>query len=191
MTRGGLNALPFIVESKTAQMAKDLKALKEKLKKVEDFFQKLPAHIVSKYRLFVNNNFKQEGFEDDTLEKWPLRSKQDKNEKKRGKRNLLVKSGALRRSIEVKILKEAAGSVVVVSSDMPYAKIHNEGLQVSYTAKVKAHNRVSSKGKSYKVSAHSRKVNFKMPKRQFMGLSSAFDKELIDFVEKSVENILK
>lgn len=172
-------------------MAKKLDDLKDDLKKLEDFFSKLPAHIVSKYRQFVNNNFKKESFEDQTVEKWPARAKSDKNEKKRGKRNLLVKSGALRRSIEVKIVKEAAGWVIIASSDMPYAKIHNEGLQASYTAKVKAHNRVSSKGKGYKVSAHSRKVNFKMPKRQFMGVSAAFDSELMDFVEKSVENILK
>lgn len=124
---------------------------------------------------FFKDSFRRQGFIKDTsLERWDPRKV---NPKKGGKRNILVKSGALRRS--VRIIRSGPG-YVVVGSDLPYAKIHNEGGTIRGTFRVRQYNRKSFtrtwKGKRQKVKAstvsnHTRKVNTEIPQRQFIGLS--------------------
>jgi phage gpG-like protein len=74
--------------------------------------------------LVVNDalkNFKDEAFEG---QKWKPRKDGSSTGDRGGRRNLLVKSGKLRRSIRV---TKATANSVSVGSDVPYAKIHNEG----------------------------------------------------------------
>jgi phage gpG-like protein len=66
-------------------------------------------------------NFKDEAFEG---QKWKPRKDGSSAGERTRRRNLLVQSGKLRRSIRVvKVSKNS----VTVGSDVPYAKIHNEG----------------------------------------------------------------
>ncbi len=65
------------------------------------------------------DNFRQGGFLNDYLEKWEPRKEADPG------RAILVKSGRLKRSI----VAEPGSNFkrITVSSDVPYAKRHNEG----------------------------------------------------------------
>jgi phage gpG-like protein len=76
------------------------------------------------------------------------------------KGSLLMVTGTMRRSIKASI----ADSGVRFTSSVPYAAVHNEGLQGSVM--VKAHKRTRG-DKTYNVRAHTRRV--KMPRRQFVG----------------------
>ena len=93
---------------------------------------------------FFVNSWRLQGFEDKTVEKWKKRKKTER--KGRGKyaksedgkrdkgsvrsvrsgRAILVQSGDLRRSIIRKPVNKSNLSVKI-STDLPYAKVHNEG----------------------------------------------------------------
>jgi phage gpG-like protein len=134
-------------------------------------------------------SFREGGFADTPSTKWKTRSKPDKNKKTRA---VLVKSGDLRRSLQAKV---TAPRTITLSSDVPYAEVHNEGGAINATQSVKAHTRTRVKqsqgikshtatrnGKSYTVNrkvklytlttyavkAHTRSINTTMPQRQFM-----------------------
>ena len=64
-------------------------------------------------------NFRKQGFEDETVIPWQPRKKRE-----RAGRGILIKSGRLRRSISFR--KKGKWSVVI-GTDVPYAKVHNEG----------------------------------------------------------------
>jgi len=103
---------------------------------------------------FVDDNFRMQGYEGNT---W-----------KPSTGTILVKTGRLRRGFQSFL----SPGEVLLRNDVPYARIHNEGL--SGTSQVRAHIRSKQKavgrglrqitGKQ-EVRAHSR--NFNMPKRQF------------------------
>lgn len=126
---------------------------------------------------FINGNFRAQGFQGQTFEKW-----------QKSKGTTLVKTGALRAA---NTYSTQPGQTTIKNS-MPYAKIHNEGFDG--TVEVKAHSRnkyakskvgtgrftkkgkermqtVTTKTGSMQVKAHSRKM--KMPKRQFMPTSQS------------------
>lgn len=93
-------------------------------------------------KTFFYDNFRKQGFDDKTVTKWTPRKKADK----RAGRAILVKSGDLRRSIRFDTVNKNNLSVRI-ASDLPYAKIHNDGLMGNAWGK----------------------APFKMPKRQFIG----------------------
>jgi phage gpG-like protein len=74
------------------------------------------------------------------------------------------------------------------TSDLAYAQIHNEGGTVSAKASVKTHSRTSRTGKSHKVKAHNRNVNFKMPQRQFMGESKELERQIVQMIDEKLSN---
>ena len=93
-------------------------------------------------KTFFYDNFRKQGFDDKTLTKWAARKRDDK----RAGRAILVKSGDLRRSIRFDNVNKNNLSVRI-ATDLPYAKIHNDGLMGNAWGK----------------------VPFKMPKRQYIG----------------------
>jgi len=104
-------------------------------------------------------SFRDGGFTDTTLRPWTPRkrpSRADKNARGRS-RAILVQSGALRRSI---VKTRLNGFKYKITSDLPYSAIHNEGLP----------------GLAWG------KHTFKMPKRQFIGVSRVLrDKHIKTF----------
>lgn len=72
---------------------------------------------------FHAENFRNEGFTDVALQKWPARKKPDRNAAKRA---LLVKSGALRRHATKGTVR---GKQVDFDLPLAYARRHNEGLK--------------------------------------------------------------
>jgi phage gpG-like protein len=73
---------------------------------------------------FFVNSWRLQGFDDRSVQKWTPRKKQDK---KRAGRAILVDSGDLRRSIIREPVNKSQLSVKI-STDLPYAKVHNEGV---------------------------------------------------------------
>jgi phage gpG-like protein len=167
------------------------------------------------------NSFRLQGFEDKTVEKWKPRKK--KEAKGRGSkksaaeagtvrsvkagRAILVKSGDLRRSIRRESINKASLKVVI-GTDVPYAKIHNEGFRG--TEYVKPHRRFVDQGdkmgtgvfsvKTRKekmatvkikqdVKGYSRKMN--MPKRQFIGGSYVLNTKVKKTITKSLDRLFK
>lgn len=73
---------------------------------------------------FFVNSFRLQGFEDKSVEKWKPRKTQTKRNIGRA---ILVQSGDLRRSIIRQPVNKANLSVKI-STDLVYAKVHNEGI---------------------------------------------------------------
>ena len=92
--------------------------------------------------------------------------KRKSNNKGKG-RSILVKSGALRNSIQV--LRTRFEAIVVGSTGLVYARIHNFGLM----------------GKAFG------KHSFKMPKREYIGKSTELEKVIKTKIERELNLIFK
>lgn len=134
---------------------------------------------------FALDNFRQQGFLGNSLEKWRARKDPTKwkMKVKRPGRSLLVDSGRLRRSIRI---MRVNWDEVIVGSDVPYARAHNEGVRLgemqqvkSFTRKVntivkvqsiKTHRTSTIKTQSgtVQVKAFTRKINQNIPARTFL-----------------------
>ncbi|WP_299460594.1 phage virion morphogenesis protein [uncultured Microscilla sp.] len=145
---------------------------------------------------FYKDRFVRGGWiESNSFQKWRPRKRRDRNEKRRGKRAVLVQSGRLKRSIRV--LKKTSNSVIV-GTDVEYARMHNEGFSGSVSQNVSAHHRKrhkrrnrKKKGKhivrEHKVKGFNRTIKQNIPKRQFLGKSEFLNKR----IEKQLEYMLK
>lgn len=106
------------------------------------------------------NSFREQGFTDEAFTAWKPRKRTERS--RLGKRAILVKSGRLRRSLR----SRRKGSLsVVISTDVPYAQVHNDGLR-------------SGRGKG-----------FKMPKRQFIGYSGKMNRKIIAKFDAQLKRI--
>lgn len=132
---------------------------------------------------FFKENFRRQGFVDTSLQKWQARRRKDAAKNRRA---ILVKTGRLRRSIRI---TASSHQSVRIGTDVPYAKIHNEGGTINQTVKVRSHKRRTRKG-STTVKGHSRKVNTKIPKRQFAGNSAGLNKRIQRQTIQRLRNIL-
>ena len=100
----------------------NLNKLASKVKTAE---QKAIVIIGNEARNFFVENFRKQGFDDRTVEKWQPRKRSDK---KPG-RAILVKSGDLPRSI-IRRPPNKANLIVKITSDLKYARRHNEGIKM-------------------------------------------------------------
>jgi phage gpG-like protein len=112
---------------------------------------------------FALDNFKRQGFMGNTFMPWQSRKVGWKKDKRKG-RSLLVDTGRLKRSIRITKLNKDS---VTIGSDVKYAKAHNEGASITVVQSVKGFTRKNGSN----VKAHSRRVNIRIPKRQFIGNS--------------------
>lgn len=170
--------------------------LKEKLQKMEAFKSTFPVEAGN---IAVNHfvkSFRDQGFTDTSRMQWkPRKGGKDPN------RAILVKSGALRRSI-----KRGATSwnrTVIASVGVDYAKIHNEGGVISQKARSGSVNFSRADNGGIRFTKNKRKGvvassrysigarSFKMPKRQFMGSSYVMDKVIVDRMRARVDKIMK
>lgn len=172
-------------------------------------------------RVFFIDNFRKQGFDDKTVQKWKKRqvserkgrgSKKSASELEtvrsvKAGRAILVKTGDLRRSI-IRNPANRAALTVKISTDLAYAKIHNNGGNV--VQYVKPHRRFVDQGdtmgtgvfniKSRKekqakvkvkqdVKGFSRKV--RMPKRQFIGDSYNLNEKVKAVIVKRLDKVFK
>jgi phage gpG-like protein len=145
----------------------------------------------------MQRNFRQQGWTPGKITiPWTPR----KGKEKGRRRAILVKSGALRRSIRV--LDKGLG-YVKIGTNMPYSKIHNEGGVIQTTQSVgehtrRAHTRKRGRGRGSRISvpeakvkAHTRKVNTRIPKRQFVGPSSEVLRQTNEWLKTEIDKMVK
>ncbi len=85
----------------------------------------LPAKLGNIALKFFQDNFRREGFLDNSLTRWQRRKRETR--RSRGKK-ILQNTGRLRRSI--KRLSTTFGRIAIGTRGVPYAEVHNEGLGV-------------------------------------------------------------
>jgi phage gpG-like protein len=144
--------------------------LKGAEKKARKALENAVVEIGNTAKNFFVENFRKQGFDDKTVEKWEARKKKTYRTKS-GKvvddttRAILVKTGDLRRSI-IRVPNRSALNVKI-QTDLPYAKVHNEGLM----------------GKAFG------KHPFKMPKRQFIGDSYNLNEKVKAVIVKRLDKV--
>lgn len=112
-----------------------------------------------------------------------------KNKKREPKRGTLLKRSPGGLMSTIKPAEVSAGRIVISAGGAraPYARVHNEGLRVRAVQYVRPHTNSNfmGKGKRVQVQAHSRRLDFKMPKRQFMGHSAILNKRIIQRIKQA------
>lgn len=158
--------------------------------------QVIPQRAATLAVNFSKERFRTQSWVDTTTQPWKNRKPMRWGRAERAGRGLLVDSGRLKRSIR-KILVSA--EVVIIGTDVPYARVHNDGFHGKITQKVASHKRNLSKfgvirGKENKrstrvdfgrvkrgettVSTYTRTIRQNIPKRQFIGTSAVLDTQL-------------
>ena len=140
------------------------KAMKEDARGVVKQFVGIMKQIGNIAINEAKTNFRRQGFMDRSVKRWDGRKRKDKNPKIRA---ILVKSGALRRSI--RRISVSNKRVTIGSKGKPavYAGVHNHGLK-------------AGRGKG-----------FTMPKRQFLGPSHTTDKRIVNLIKKKIKKGFK
>jgi phage gpG-like protein len=144
---------------------------------------------------FYKDRFRFQAWQDQTREAWPERKRKDKNRKRR---NLLVKTGRLRRSIRV---VSKGRNHVFVGTDVPYAQAHNEGFKGKVNQNVsghkvkehkrRSHTRDGRRVKAQVVQSHrkgsfTRTIDQNIQKRQFMGESTFLNRRMERVLEHEI-----
>lgn len=136
---------------------------------------------------FTKERFRRKDWHNQVHEPWKPRKRADRG-------SLMVRTGRLKRSIRKLVQGDA---YVVIGTDVPYARIHNEGGKTKKNVYVRAHTRQRKPGKTrpgasgiINVKSHSRKMNLTLPQRQFLGKSRALELRLQLRLKKSVEGVL-
>ena len=140
----------------------------------------LPVKIAAEAELFFTDSFRAQGFTDKMLRPWKP-TKKGKKSTLGHSAGILIRSGALKRS--VRTVKQREGIVHIAAGDqhVPYAKIHNEGF--NGIEAVKSFRRRSHKGGTT-VRSHSRHMN--MPQRQFMGESQMLNTNIDRIIVREI-----
>lgn len=163
-------------------------------KKIKAALSKAPRALGSIAVSFFKQSFIKQGFTDESLKSWQPRT----NGKDSG-RAILVKSGRLRNSIRV---IRADTSVIIIGTDVPYAKIHNRGYvggvtvkahHRTKTSKVLVYNIISKRGRTVKTDTGRSQIQsftrrIRMPKRQFMGNSAQLNKLITQWFVIQLKN---
>lgn len=140
-------------------------------------------------------NFSKERF---IKKNWLDKTGVDWKKTKKRKGSTLIKSGRLKRSIR-KI--HVGANYVIIGTDVPYARIHNDGGTIEGTAQVRTHQRRAHTRKAYKrskkrikagkvractVKSHTRKYKRTFIQRQFIGQSQYLTNQLSDMINSEI-----
>ncbi len=136
-------------------------SINRKIRNLKDAKRNIPVLVSNNSKNFFLQSFRNQGFTDNSLEKW---QKRDNRSRRNSGRAILVDTGALRRSIKV---SQSSFNKIVITSNLPYAAVHNYGLKAG------------------------RGRGFKMPKRKFMGNSKKLNQQNIDIIKSELTKIFK
>ncbi|MDO6808096.1 phage virion morphogenesis protein [Zobellia galactanivorans] len=94
--------------------------------------------------------------------------------KTKGRGRILTREGKLVNSIRPSLVSVEKVTISAGNSNVPYARVHNEGLHIKGVRKIRGYTNKNfmGKGKPKKIRAHSRSVDYTMPQRQYMGRSA-------------------
>jgi phage gpG-like protein len=144
-------------------------------------------------------SFRKGGFADDSS-KWAGRRNPEKG------KAVLVQSGDLRRSISA---KQSGPRSITISSDVPYAEIHNEGGTIIQTPTFKQRMFFSAKsdearkkgnkaaGNKWAAMSRAKQLTINIPQRQFMPIQgqnqigTALEKKIYDIVKKNLDDAVQ
>jgi phage gpG-like protein len=132
---------------------------------------------------WFDDSFQNQGFTDGSFVAWEKRKEPDH----RVGGAILENTTYLRKSLEV--MSEDNDSTEF-GTTVPYAGLHNNGGRLRVIQYVRAHTR-TRKGKREQVQAHSRKIDTKFPKRQFIGHSEKMMSEMDLWLVKEIEKRFK
>lgn len=159
--------------------------------------KRLPREVGQIAVNFTKDNFKRGAFSGERA--WPPRKPQPGRKERKGRRALLVKTGALRRSIRV---LKVGRNYVEIGSKLDYARIHNEGGTVTQTIKITPkmrkffwamyyQNGKDEKWKAMALKKGSIRRTVSIPQRKFLGRSRRMDALIEQHIRKSLIQILK
>jgi hypothetical protein len=143
----------------------DRRFMERKIKNLRKSFPEMLEDMSVRAENHFADSFRNEGFTDDTLQKWPKRKSLGRYDDaaRSNRRALLVKTGKMRNATRVR--KLASRKEVRVFNDaksakgFPYPKVHNEGLG-------------------------------NMPKRQFIGNSRQLNRKIKKDIVKTIKRAL-
>ncbi len=157
--------------------APDFLAIAESMKKDVRLFAK-------QYCLqWFDDSFQNQGFTDASFKAWDKRKSPDR----RPGGGILMDTLFLRKSL--KVLGETKRSIEF-GTHVSYAGLHNNGERMRAIQYVRAHHRTRN-GKREQVKAHTRKIDTKYPKRQFIGESQLMMKGLDQWLLNEVQKRFK
>lgn len=144
------------------EFEKHLRQHKEQLGRL--ITRTLPVKAGTEAVNHFRDNFRKEGFVDDTLRAWkPSKRKSNPKHPDQAYNTLMSRRNNLYKSIR----KETAPGKVTVYTNVPYAAAHNEGTDRA--------------GKNHRV---------RIPKRQFMGHSKQLDDKVRRMIDAEVRKII-
>lgn len=174
------------------------------LKKLEQAIERAKPRLVHALGVealkFADDNFAKQGFMGTVFTAWPGRKKKEKG----ALRKILVKTGTLRRSLR----QEDSLNHTTITTDIPYAQTHNEGLSINIPGREQILNfdktpkngkwrfgKVQTENQQRKIKQIRRATisgyTVKMPKRQFIGtspiLSARCRKELKRILKEEIK----
>ena len=174
----------------------DVREFVEKMEKLSDAYDKIPTLVATTAVNFSKERFVRQNWFDKKEVPWKQRRVRRAGGRRRSQ-TLLVDSGRLKRSIrKISVTKNK----IIIGTDVPYAAIHNEGGTVSENVTVRTHTRRTHTRKrsgrkeivkSHIVNAHSRRMNLRIPKRQFIGNSAELTRRIEVLVTDIFHNALK
>jgi phage gpG-like protein len=150
--------------------------------------------------VFIDDNFRKQGFQGDTFEPWtPRQSSKDPQ------RPILIGKGTahLRRS---PFISYSDAEIVIITSSLPYSRIHNEGGEIAHPEHSAILNFTGQEGKlklgKVRTIGQQRKIKEirratvgahtgVMPKRQFMGPSPVLTARLKEMIGKELPATFK
>jgi phage gpG-like protein len=164
-------------------MASEILGYLQMMDRLSVVYGRLPTMAATVAVNFTKERFRAGNWVNYSTDPWKKR-KPSKRKSRSDSRAILVKSARLMRSIR----KISANSErAIVGTDVPYARIHNDGGHIKVNANVKQYSRKSFSRKragrtetveAATVKAHRRKVNIRMPQRRFLGASAVLDKRI-------------
>lgn len=175
------------------------KIIDEKARELQQELNKLPVAAKDIGLQFFKSRFVEQGWRDKGFEKWKPRKKTAKRNEGRA---ILIDTGRLRNSIAARIEEDK----IIFGTDVPYAKIHNEGGVIHHPAgerklTFKKYSRGKFAGKTLFAkndlkADFGKKVNVSgydihMPQREFIGESAYLNDLLVKKIENVIKNVFK
>lgn len=185
-------------------------SLKQVLRNVETLKRTLPVKLGNVTQRFFVDSFKKQGWDGPTgntpgglassgiFQPWKERKKKEARA-----RNILVKSGRLRRAVADSVRRNTWPTVMLMV-DIPYAEIHNDGGTIRMPAREQVQSLKRSKGvlklartrteKQREKVVAQRKVkipayNINIPQRRYMGDSPTLRKLQIKLIETEIDKV--
>lgn len=111
---------------------------------------------------------------------WQPLSPSYASRKTRGRGRILTATGLLQNSIRPTAITTRRVVISAGTNQTPYARAHNEGLRITGIQSVKAYTNTNfmGKGKKVEIPAHQRRVDYQLPKRQFIGTSRFLNQQI-------------